>query len=262
MITIKLTAVIYLIVMMCTAHASEELNIEGWIQDVSQTTLENVRDNGGINRATVCEDILSTVYRDPYNVITVNNRVVNGDWKIQTKALRTYKLALLQEIFGCPSKQIQWVKDSACQRFIYGKLYIDSGNHKGPLKDHISTSAINRAIDSIENNSLQRIDYCSHASTDAKTTIRRSLEKEHCKILMKDIYQQPYGYNDHWQNYDINHLVGDDYIAVDWSVIANQNKINQTYDKLEQVRGYCDGGGDESYETYLRWTQQADDLVN
>ena len=241
----------YLMVMIGTSYASEELNIEGWIQDVSKTTLENVRDNGGINRSTVCDDILSTVYRDRGN----------GDWKIQTKSLRTYKLALLQEIFSCPSEQIQWVKDSACRRFVYGKLYGYNGNHKGPLKNDISVSAINRAIDSIENNSLQRVDYCSQASLGDKEVIRQYLEKEHCKILMKDIYQQPYGYNDHWQKYDINYL-GDDYRAVDWTIIADQDMIDQTYGKLEEVKGYCEGEGYESYTTYLRWLEQADEKVD
>ena len=190
---------------------------------MSLATLENIRDNGGINRSTVCDDILSTVYRD---------RDI-GDWKIQTSPYNTYKLALLQEIFSCPSKQVQWVKDSACERSIYGKIFM-YGNMKAPLSARVADTE-NYAKEFLIYNTREEIDsniYCQKALPSVVEKIKDIIDKQHCKILMKDIYQQPYGYNDHWQKYDINYL-GDDYRAVDWTIIADQDMIDQTYGKLE-----------------------------
>ncbi|HJN38118.1 MAG TPA: hypothetical protein QF353_05010 [Gammaproteobacteria bacterium] len=262
MITLTLTAIVGLILTMPTAHAS---NIEDLFQDLSIATLENIRDNGGINRSYICDEILSTVYRDRHHVITVSDRVVNGDWKIQTSPLNTYKLALLQEIFGCPSTQIQWVKDSACQRSIYGNIFM-YGNPKAPLLDRIDSSEyydkhflIYNTSDKISPSSITNR-YCQEASPSVVNKIREVIDKQHCKILMKDIYQQPYGYNDHWQNYDINHL-GGDYIAVDWSIIADQASIDATRNSLEHYKDFCNVDGYESYETYLRWIDWVDERI-
>ena len=141
--TVTLIIIAWLTVYLPSSQAS---NVENLFEDLSLATLENIRDNGGINRSTVCDDILSTVYRD---------RDI-GDWKIQTSPYNTYKLALLQEIFSCPSKQVQWVKDSACERSIYGKIFM-YGNMKAPLSARVADTE-NYAKEFLIYNTREEID--------------------------------------------------------------------------------------------------------